>query len=85
MTYKEALVYIDDEFEIMSEMGMYGKIPPALRAVLKMAFIGGMSAALAFSGDDEMLAKAMVPAMQNISAQFGGRTIFPLDGVEEAK
>lgn len=78
MTNQEALAYIDNEFERMAAMSIHGEIPLNLKAVLKMVFIAGMSAALAFPGDDEMLGANVKAALKSISTLYGNRTIFPL-------
>jgi hypothetical protein len=71
--------YIDDEFETMRQLAIKGRRDEGLEATFKLIFIAGMSAALGFDGNDEELLKACKPAMQAISAKYGGRTIFPID------
>ena len=74
----EARKYIDDEFEEMRKLGIHGTLSLGQIATFKMCFLAGMAAALNFSGDDEELAGAIKPALQAISDQYGGRTIFPI-------
>lgn len=83
MTNEETLAYIDDEFDVMRGLAIHGpQLAPGMYAVLKMVFIAGMSAALAFPGDDEMLGANTKAALLAISERYGNRTIFP---IEEAK
>jgi hypothetical protein len=70
--------YIDEEFEQMRKMAIKGKRDEGIEATLKLTFIAGMSAALGFDGNDAELLNACKPAMQAISAKYGGRTIFPI-------
>lgn len=77
--------YIDDQFEEMTDRGLHGVLTPSQKAIFKMCFIGGMSAALAYEGDDMKLVEAILPAMKAISDQYGGRTIFPLEEEHEGE
>lgn len=84
MTNKETLDYIDNEFDIMRGLAIKGgQLSPGMYAVLKMVFIAGMSAALAYDGDDETLGKIVKEALQSIPKRYGGRTIFPIEPLEE--
>jgi hypothetical protein len=74
----DARRYIDGEFEKMARIGIKGDIETGLKATFKMCFLCGMAAALSFDGNDIELVGAIRPAMEAISEQFGGRTIFPI-------
>jgi hypothetical protein len=86
MTEQETLAYIDDEFDVMRGLSIHGdRLSPGMYAVLKMIFIAGMSATLAYPGDDVTLGKMVRVAMANISKRYGDRTIFPFEPLEESE